>query len=72
MIFSDFNRFWPCAEITLPLDKYKFQSVQDLNYRGRSLIKNQKTIHQAQVRHGDPKKNDMLSNLDWRVQISYI
>ena len=72
MIFSDFNHFWPCAEITLPLDKYKFQSVQDLNYKGRSLMKNQKTTHQAQVKDGDPKKNYMLSDLDWKVQISYI
>lgn len=59
-------------------NKYKFQSAQDLNYKGRSLIKNQKMTHQAQVGHGDaeknggPKKNDMLLDLEWKVQILYM
>lgn len=53
-------------------NKYKFQSAQDLNYKGRSLIKNKKMTHQAQVEHGGPKKNDMLLDLEWKVQILYM
>ena len=28
--------------------------------------------HQAQVEHGGPKKNDMLLDLEWKVQILYM
>lgn len=49
-----------------------------MNYRGRSLIKNQKIDTPGSGGHGDPeknggpKKNDMQLDFEWKVQILYI